>query len=128
MAPPAAFQSFEIPDIPMRWYTFKRRPTHSAGTPAPDLPEEAGAEPSAADEDLQAAEEDGAEQNEGGEEEDVPEEVVPPPPALKAVYAPGEGGRFLLALGTWARGAIFECSWQVREVGRLCSPTQGYTR
>lgn len=102
----------------------------SASTTAVELPEEAGGEPSATDGDLQAAEEDGAEENEMGEEEqDVPEEIVPPPPALKAVYAPGEGGRFLLALGTWARGAIFECSWKVTErLPRLCPSNPTKTR
>lgn len=115
-------QSFEISDIPIRWYTFKRRPVQSAGTPDLELPKDAGGEPSAADEELQAAEADEAEENEESGDEDVPEEVVPPPPALKVVYAPGKGERFLLALGTWARGAIFECSWQVREICPLVPP------
>lgn len=96
--------------MPMRWYTFKKRPVQSPV----ELPEEAGGEPSAQDEDQQAAEAEGSEPDEGGEDDDVPEEVLPPPPALKAVYVPGDGRRFLLALGTWARGAIFECSWEVR--------------
>lgn len=78
------------------------------------LPDKAGGEtpPDAA--------EGGGDDDEGDDEavEDVPEEVLPRPSALKAVYARGGGENFLLAMGGWARGAIFECSWKVRIVAR----------
>lgn len=103
-------QSFEIPDIPVRWYTFKRRPVQSPSALELELPEEAGGE-TAAD----ALE--GSVENEDGDEEgneDASNQTLPTPPALKAVYARGGGENFLLAMGGWARGAIFECSWEVR--------------
>lgn len=75
-----------------------------------ELPEEAGGEspPDGA--------EGGGDNDEGDDDamEDEPEEVLPRPSALKAVYARGGGEHFLLAMGGWARGAIFECSWEVR--------------
>lgn len=79
-----------------------------------ELPEEAVGEPAP----------DGAEGGGEIDEEDdealegLPEEVLPRPSALKAVYARGGGQNFLLAMGGWARGAIFECSWEVRIVAR----------
>lgn len=107
-------QSFEIPDIPVRWYTFKRRPAQPPSAPDLELPEEAGGEP------LTDGAEGGGDNDEGEDEavEDEPEKVLPQPSALKAIYARGAGGKFLLAMGGWARGAIFECSWEVRIVGR----------
>lgn len=77
-----------------------------------ELPEEAGGEPPSD----AAEEEDGGDKEDGDEEtdEEISEQVLPPPPALKAVYARGSGEKFLLAMGGWARGAIFECSWEVR--------------
>ncbi|CAM9115751.1 unnamed protein product [Ectocarpus fasciculatus] len=101
-------QSFEIPDIPVRWYTFKRRPVQSPSALELELPEEAGGEPAA-----DALE--GSVENEDGDEEgdeDASNQALPIPPALKAVYARGGGENFLLAMGGWARGAIFECSWE----------------
>lgn len=104
-----AKQSFEIPDIPVRWYTFKERPVKSPSALDLELPEEAGGDPRPDDA------EGGGDKDEGDDEavEDVPEEVLPRPSALKAVYARGGGENFLLAMGGWARGAIFECSWEV---------------
>lgn len=109
-----ALQSFEILDIPVRWYTFKRRPVPSPSALDPELLEEAGGEPPPED-----AEGGGGGNEEAHEEavEDVPEEVLPRPSALKAVYARGAGENFLLAMGGWARGAIFECAWEVRVMG-----------
>lgn len=104
-------QSFEIPDIPVRWYTFKKRPLQSPSALDLELPEESGGDPSA-----DAAEEGGGGDKEDGDEEsneEIKEEILPQPPALKAVYARGGGENFLLAMGGWARGAIFECSWEV---------------
>lgn len=108
-------QSFEIPNIPVRWYTFKKRPVLSPSALDLELPEEVGGEQPPAD-----GAEGGGENDEGDDEdvEDVPEEVLPRPSALKAVYARGGGDNFLLAMGGWARGAIFECSWEVRVVAR----------
>lgn len=105
-------QSFEIPDIPVRWYTFKRRPPPSPSALDLELPEEAGGETP-----TDTAEEgSGGDREDGDEEssEEIAEEVLPQPPALKAIYARGGGENFLLAMGGWARGAIFECSWEVR--------------
>lgn len=102
-------QSFEIPDIPVRWYTFKRRPLQSPSTDL-ELSEEAGGD-KAADDAEDGGDKEGVEEE---HDEDVTEEVLPPPPALKAAYARGGGEKFLLAMGGWARGAIFECAWEVR--------------
>lgn len=109
-------QSFEIPDIPVRWYTFKRRPVPTPNAPTLDASEEAAGDPSSAKngDEAQATEGGDAESSDEGGEEEMPEEVLPPPPALKALYAQGVGNKFFLALGGWARGAIFECSWEVR--------------
>lgn len=105
-------QSFEIPDIPVRWYTFKKRPVQSPSALDLELPEEAGGDPPP------DGAEGGGDNDEGDDEdvEDAPEEVLPRPSALNAVYARGAGEHFLLAMGGWARGAIFECSWEVRAV------------
>ncbi|CAM9328137.1 unnamed protein product, partial [Hapterophycus canaliculatus] len=113
-------QSFEIPDIPVRWYTFKRRPLQSPSSLDLELSEEAGGEQTADDA------ENGGEDEGGGEElvEDMAEEVLPSPPALQAVYSRGEGGGFLLAMGGWARGAIFECAFE-EEFPTRCFPA-GY--
>lgn len=106
-------QSFEIPDLPVRWYTFKKRPAPARGTPALELPEEAEGDPSTVNGDTRGGEAVDAESDDEDVEDDLPEEVLPPPPALKGLYAPGVEGNFLLAMGGWARGAIFECSLQV---------------
>lgn len=93
----------------MKWYTLQRRPGGSTSDPNPDPPDEeqAGGDGGAPD---------GAEPEEAEEErEKEKEEILPPPPALKALYSQrGEGETFFLAMGGWARGAIFECSWKVR--------------
>ncbi|CAM9684699.1 unnamed protein product [Scytosiphon promiscuus] len=101
-------QSFEIPDIPVRWYTFKRRPLQPTSILDVEMLGGAGGEQAADDEEAGVDEE-------GGEEEvveEMAEELRPPPPALKAAYAQGGGERFLLAMGGWARGAVFECAWE----------------
>ena len=107
-------QSFEILDLPVRWYTFKRRPVQAPSAQDLELPEEAGGGESSEGAAEAAG---GGGDNDNGDEEDneeTEEEVLPPPPALRAVYARGGGENFLLAMGGWARGAIFECSWEVR--------------
>lgn len=112
-------QSFEIRDIPIRWYTFKKRPVQSSSALDLELPEEAGGEPSKNAVEGGGDDEGGGGDDEGGDDEsveDVPEEVLPQPSALKAIYARGAGENFLLAMGGWARGAIFECSWEVRMI------------
>lgn len=77
-----------------------------------ELPEESGGEPAADALEGSVENEDKDEE----EDEDASNQTLPTPPALKAVYARGGGENFLLAMGGWARGAIFECSWQVRLV------------
>lgn len=116
----ALLQSFEIPHIPVQRYTFKRRPAQTTSTPTLELPEEAGEESPAPDGDPNGAEVGDTENGDEDGEEDIQEEALPPPPALKALHAPGTGDHFLLAMGGWARGAIFECSWQVRKLLFSC--------
>eukprot|EP00752_Nemacystus_decipiens_P009571 g8551.t1 len=78
-------QSFEIPDIPVRWYTFKKRPVQPPSAPDLELPEEAGGESQPPD-----GAEGGGDSVEGDDEdvEDVPEEILPQPSALKAEEFP----------------------------------------
>lgn len=113
-------KSFEITDIPVRWYTFKRRTSRKPSASTLDLPEEHGGQPSTSEpnstEDAVATESVGGVDIGDAEEDDeqeLTEEVMPPPPALKALYSPWAQDKFLLAMGGWAKGAIFECSWEV---------------
>lgn len=90
----------------MEWYTFKRRLGGSTSDQSPNEERTDGdsgvpdrAEPEEAEEEL----------------EEEKQEILPPPPALKALYSQqGNGETFFLAMGGWARGAVFECSWKVR--------------
>lgn len=124
-------KTFEITDIPSRWYTFKCRPAaQNAGASALELPNDAAGDPSQTAEDAPVTmaragavgvSGDAESGDEGSEEDDngdgqTKEVSFPRPPALRVLYAGDgdEGERFLLAMGGWARGAIFECSWQVR--------------
>lgn len=110
-------KTFEIPDIPVKWYTFKRR----LGVSTSDQP------PNEERTDGDRGGPDGAEPEEAEEErEEEKEEILSPPPALEALYSQrGEGETFFLAMGGWARGAVFECSWKVRNT-RLPRYTRTY--
>lgn len=115
----------------MRWYTFKRIPVQQPPTTLTiEVSEETGVEPPEAVGDANDAEGSDAEDGGDDEDEELPEENLPPPPALKALYSRGDGKKFLLAMGGWARGALFECSWEVRKPTLqfiVASESRGYT-
>lgn len=57
----------------------------------------------------------GEEDSDTGENDEAQVEAQQgPPPALSVVYSRGDRDKFLLTMGGWARGVIFECSWQVQ--------------
>ena len=96
----------------MKWYTFKRRLALASSDASLDSPVEG----ERGDGDEGAPDGTDPEENEEEEDHEMPENL-PTPPALKALYTPwGDGKNFLLAMGGWARGAIFECSWEVRNL------------
>ncbi|CAM9470484.1 unnamed protein product [Choristocarpus tenellus] len=101
--------SFEIQNLPIRWYTFKKRPPlHESGVDVEG--DNGGGEREEGEQELGKGE---AEEERTDEEEEEEEgEDLPTLDALKGIYVRGKKDCFLLAMGGWARGVIFECSWE----------------